>query len=510
MIKLSISKSFFHILLEQIKNNFKDKYISKIIFYNKSDFFLSFNKDNKLFISLNNNEPFFTHTNINLSISSIVTPFSLTLKSEITEMKVVEMELLNNDRILSISLLGRNELYQDKKRNLIIELFTNHPNALLLDENKQILSAYHYSDLQSKRVLMKGFKYEVPKVLYNSTIESSFNKREIDSVYHIHDIDGRSVEDICLSILSNKKLYNDDSHYVTVPLSVKYVKVTPQDIFTNYINEAYYKRINDKYLELLHFVKNEITQTTKRINQLENDYRKNKEKLKYREIGDLILTYQYPLGLDNETKVTIDGYTFEIDRTISITQNAKDYYEKYKKAKKAIQIIDELLNKYKEDLLYFETIREQITRSSEDEILEIIDELKKENYLKEKKQKVQNKKSNHSSPHFINYRGVKIGYGRNNTQNDELTHRRANKNDWFFHVVDHPGSHVVVFKEKLDDEVLLFASQLAMYISKVEIGDVSYTQVKNIKKLSKPGLVSLTQYKTIHIKSIPDLSAYLK
>ena len=89
--------------------------------------------------------------------------------------------------------------------------------------------------------------------------------------------------------------------------------------------------------------------------------------------------------------------------------------------------------------------------------------------------------------------------GKNNTQNDYLTHRVADKRDIWFHVKDIPGSHVILVTggEEPSSEDYTEAAQIAAYFSKAGAASVAvdYTEVRNIKKPqgSKPGFVT---YKT--------------
>ena len=78
-------------------------------------------------------------------------------------------------------------------------------------------------------------------------------------------------------------------------------------------------------------------------------------------------------------------------------------------------------------------------------------------------------------------------------------------NEYFFHVKDYPGSHVVVHSTgPLSEETIRYAANLAAYYSKARLSStipVNYTLVKNVKKhpSNKPGLVLLKTYKTIYI-----------
>ena len=98
--------------------------------------------------------------------------------------------------------------------------------------------------------------------------------------------------------------------------------------------------------------------------------------------------------------------------------------------------------------------------------------------------------------HYISSDGYHIYVGKNNYQNEELTFRFANGNDWWFHAKGIPGSHVVVRTEgkELPDRVFEEAGSLAAWYSKGrsnEKVEIDYIQRKHVKKAAggAPGFV---------------------
>src|SRR6185436_3449808 len=95
----------------------------------------------------------------------------------------------------------------------------------------------------------------------------------------------------------------------------------------------------------------------------------------------------------------------------------------------------------------------------------------------------------------IDNREILIGKGAR--ENDALTFDVASPEDFWFHVADYSGSHVVVRnpgKDKdLDEPVLVKAAQLAAYFSQARNSskvEVHYTKRKHVTKprRAKPGL----------------------
>jgi predicted ribosome quality control (RQC) complex YloA/Tae2 family protein len=99
--------------------------------------------------------------------------------------------------------------------------------------------------------------------------------------------------------------------------------------------------------------------------------------------------------------------------------------------------------------------------------------------------------------------------GRNSRENDEITFRVASGDDFWLHVADYSGSHVIVRnpsrESELDPTLLERAAQLAAYHSQARNSHkvhVHYTQRKFVKKprRSKPGLVLVREFKTITVE----------
>ena len=114
---------------------------------------------------------------------------------------------------------------------------------------------------------------------------------------------------------------------------------------------------------------------------------------------------------------------------------------------------------------------------------------------------------------FVSSDGFPILVGRDNEGNDHLTLQIARSEDLWLHVQEYAGSHVVVRVQKrtggIPRRTLIQAAQLAAYYSQARDHGkvaVSYTLRKYVRKprKAKPGLVTITQEKTILIS--PDKS----
>jgi len=110
---------------------------------------------------------------------------------------------------------------------------------------------------------------------------------------------------------------------------------------------------------------------------------------------------------------------------------------------------------------------------------------------------------------FRSSEGMQILVGKSSKDNDVLTSKVAQSEDFWLHVADYGGSHVVLRNpEKLKaapKQSLLEAAELAAYFSQARNApkvEVHYTQKKFVSKPkgAKPGLVRLKEYKSISVR----------
>ncbi|MGD9158950.1 MAG: NFACT RNA binding domain-containing protein [Desulfobacteraceae bacterium] len=103
--------------------------------------------------------------------------------------------------------------------------------------------------------------------------------------------------------------------------------------------------------------------------------------------------------------------------------------------------------------------------------------------------------------------------GRTDADNDYLSLKMANPNDYWFHVRGMPGSHVILRAkdgEEPDKSVLKETAAIAAYHSKAKNGGitaVSCTMAKYVSKPrgAKPGTVTIKKESVLKVRpGIPD------
>jgi hypothetical protein len=110
---------------------------------------------------------------------------------------------------------------------------------------------------------------------------------------------------------------------------------------------------------------------------------------------------------------------------------------------------------------------------------------------------------------FTTNDGWEVWVGRNNVENDLITHRLSNPHDFWFHAHGHPGSHVILRRPTRDAvprrATLVEAAELAAWFSqarKLARVPVIYTERKFVSKpkRAKPGLAVCTREREILVR----------
>ena len=261
-------------------------------------------------------------------------------------------------------------------------------------------------------------------------------------------------------------------------------------------------------------VTNAKTRITKKIGYIKRDLEECKEADKYKLWGDLITSSLYMITGKSNTCEVVNYYSEEmetvkipLDIKLSASQNAAKYFKKYTKLKKAKEILTEQMREATEQIAYLETVETAISLSeNERDVAQIKAELTDAGFISKAKiadGKKAQKKEQIVPLKFITSGGHTVLCGKNNVQNDFITTKLASKHDWWFHVKNKPGSHVIMLCEEGEDpdaSEFTEAAEIAAYYSSLRDGEnvaVDYTLAKNVKKPtgSAPGhVVYYTNY----------------
>mgnify|MGYP006281855819 CR=1 FL=1 len=377
--------------------------------------------------------------------------FAEFLKKRLSGGRVTTVEHLNHDRVIRLSVDRAGE-----RTELFLRLWGGSANIVATDGELSILDAFYR---KPKRGIASGLPYELPPV-------GNPPPREVRE-------------------WTGDGSYND---YLD----------------TLYRSEERSEEIEELLRRLDKWWDRERNSFHRREEALESELRAYRRELSYGRYGDLIMGNLHRLS-GGEEWLEAEDFTQEnepisirLDPGKSPQENAEHYYERAKKAKRAVAALEDEAERVRRERAEaeeeYEALRENPDRAGVRDLTSSTrgsDASKKE-----------------GRPGLMSEsRGFTILIGRNARENDELLRRHVRGNDWWLHARDFPGGYVFVKAQpgkSVPLETLLDAGNLALFYSKGRDngqGELYYTQVKHLRgaKGGKRGLVLPTQEKNLHI-----------
>ncbi|GGM20967.1 hypothetical protein GCM10011351_03510 [Paraliobacillus quinghaiensis] len=489
--------------------------------------------------------------------------FCMLLRKHLVGSFIKGIEQYENERIVTFSVKGKNEIGDETEKTLVIEIMGKHSNILLIDQEKgHILdSIKHVSPAQNRhRTILPGQAYVLPpdqgKINPITTDSETFRKKmdlnagkldqqivqtfmgvspllakEIVARAHLGSLEKyeEAFKEIQATLQDHKyqpTIYQEpkEDFYVLplTQLSEKEVFPTVSEMLdTFYSGKAERDRVKQQAGDLLRFLKNEREKNVRKIKKQEQTLKKAEKAAMYQRNGELLTANMHAVKQGDKQATVINYYdpdqkeiTIELNPNKTPSENAQSYFKTYQKLKKSKQMVIREIEKAKLEITYLDELIQQIGEARVEDIEEIREELREQGYLKTKeKHRKKPKKSKKPEPEkFVSSNGTPILVGKNNKQNEYVTTRLAAQNEIWLHTKDIPGSHVIIRDTDPDAETLAEAAQLAALFSKAKASSsvpVDYTRIRHVKKPNgaKPGYVTYDNQKTLFIT--PD-SSFLK
>ena len=466
--------------------------------------------------------------------------FAMMLRKHLEGAQLLRVEQVANDRMIKFTTSGRNELGDEEKTSLILEMMGRHSNLFLIDEPTQrILDLIKHvpADQNRVRTLMPGGTYVMPPkqdvinpyesldglanlILDNPDvndlakgIQTTFQGFARDSAQELAAVLQQSGDAMKLAqnwfdrfdqpeprLISTEKGVNfTPFEWLTVQGNVLTYPTLSEMLDAYFAEKSERDRVQQQAAIVLRVVRNELKKNKTKIKkqQAELDAADNADEFKVK--GELLTTYMHQLER-GMTEIELPNY-YDDNKPLKITlsnqigpsQNAQKYFTKYNKLKTSVKYLNEQIAMAQEEVDYFENLLAQIDIASPKDIEEIRQELIQEGYMRVQSKKKQ--KPQVSQPEkFYATDGTLIEVGKNNLQNERLSMKTAAKSDIWLHTKDIPGSHVIIHDANPSDDTLLEGAMLAAYFSKARDSanvPVDYLPVRRLRKPngSKPGFV---------------------
>jgi predicted ribosome quality control (RQC) complex YloA/Tae2 family protein len=547
---MSMDGRFLCALAGELDEELAESRINRIYQLSRADFLFLVrggSKNKKLYVSLSPQNARAHLTSFDYDKPAIPSGFCMLLRKHLEGGIIRGVTQMNADRILRIEIENVNDYGVVATYAVIVELMGKHANLVVADSEGSIIDCFQrvspFEDQQ--RTFLKGFRYELPddgKIHPDdlAAVASFFAARSeldaVDIVKAIRGFSSLSAEHL-LRVAFNRcaalpDVYRDFLASPVEPTSALVEgkrKFYWMDLFGDVEKERHpslsallddhfsdigrQERMNQVSKNVVQVVRRESDRARTKLEKLAAELDAARDAVRYRIAGDMIIQHLPEIRKGDDllrAESYVDGQPIEIvlDRLLEPMENAEAYFKKYKKAKAAVVHIEGQIVATERDIAYFDLLTTQLETASMNDLLEIVEELKANRYLKEKSPV--RKKNAPSYDSFRTPDGIEIAVGKNNVQNDYVTHRLAKPSEWWFHAKDVPGSHVLVRHDgDLSEATIRAAANLAACHSKARYSSsvaVDYTLARHVKKI--PGeigsFVTYANQKTIFIDPDPE------
>ena len=497
-----------------------------------------------LVVSVNPNAPRMHLTTTKKDNPYAAPAFLMHLRRHTQGGMIQSIDTVNYDRIVRISILGRNEMHDAVSVCMYIELMGRYSNVIVVDNEGRITDALrHIPPAENQlRAVLPHLAYTLPpqtkicpddregialylskysggdlvKYLFggvagmvNITARELVDRAgladaqaplsppqidalvgEIDLAYHVYD--------------SNQYApaygIDEDGNYVdyyVYPYRTTANRMAAADSLNaaaNLCHDAKDKALRLKAggKHLCTIIGNAIKKQEKLLAIAEQKILDCRDNDALRIQGELITSNLYRLSKGMATATLYDYYNdcdvvIPLDVNLSPADNAQAYYKRYAKQKRTVAIAEKQVAEYRGALEYLLSVKASFDMAEDvKELGEIEQELVQNGFLPTSRSGAKVRKPQATSPQRYFVDGYTILRGKNNLQNEALTFHTAKETDVWLHVKAAHGSHVIISSEgrSIPDSVLLTAAEIAAYYSDERVGgkvSVDYAPRKQVR-----------------------------
>ncbi|ENZ5626486.1 fibronectin-binding protein EfbA [Enterococcus hirae] len=552
---MSFDGVFTHAMINELRETLLSGRISKIHQPYENEVVLvirSRGKNQRLLLSAHPSYARIQITQIDYQNPDTPPNFVMMLRKHLDGAILESIEQIENDRVIHFHFTKRDELGDLQNIILIVELMGRHSTIILVNkESGKILDAIKHigSSQNTYRSLFPGVDYIAPpeqnqlnpfsqekEKVFHRLSQMDLTPKGIQQQFQGIGFDTAQELVARLTERPNEKMLVWQEFFTAIDTqrSPSLYEVAEKEYFTpiNYrffdsntqqkkmyptlsaLLDAFYQekaekdRAKQQGGELIRKIENELKRNRNKLKKREQTLKDSENAEDYRRDGELLTTFmtQVPRGAN---EVTLPNYyeedrpiTIKLDPALTPNQNAQKYFHRYQKLKNAVKLIGKQIEEAKNEIDYLESVLSQLEIAGPMDIEVIKEELTAEGYLKKKSSKKQKRKKPSQPDQYLSTDGTLILVGKNNLQNDQLSLKTAKKTDYWLHAKNIPGSHVIIKSDQPSDETITEAAELAAYFSKYRHSaqvPVDLVQVKHLRKPNgaKPGYVIYENQKTI-------------
>jgi len=479
--------------------------------------------------------------------------------------------LIEGERIIELKASRKDFSGDIKSYRFIAELMGRHSNLILLDDNNIILSLVYpkHASESNPRDLRVGKSYSFPpqtqriplkaysqddflKFLFDAEKEYLWGKLILESFTGVTPGFTRYISEhaqvsdkIPIDELSKELAIQLHKAYLTALDRLRQDRLFPpfdnllsvnafDDYPTNRAVAQYYasllskEDIEKRETTWKKTVEAKIKSLERLVSNLSRDSEKAHEAEKYKLMGDLIFAFLDRFDGGRREAEVENIFKPETDEKVKIRllpaknaiETAQEYHKRAKRMRRGEKEISSHLEETQKQLEKFQAILkppEWISDASDEKFQKALDDVKggKTDKIIRKKMETEPKIElprnlrGENIHHYRSNEGHDIFVGGNDRAN-EVLFKWGQPDDYWLHVKNMPGSHVLIPRrgEAIEFDTILFAAQIAVFHSQAKGSNkvtVDYTIVKYVNKPSgaTPGFVTYKKEKSVRVDS-PD------
>ncbi len=235
-----------------------------------------------------------------------------------------------------------------------------------------------------------------------------------------------------------------------------------------------------------------------------------------RQSGDLILAYQYTLAprqteLRAQYEVDAPELVIALDPRLTPLENAQHYFERYNRAKRALDDVPGLIRETENELAVLAQLETDLELARNwPEIDEVQQALQARGHWRGTPRQRIAGGGNSAPLRFMAKGDFVVWVGRNSRQNEIVTFDKGSPTDLWLHVHEVPGAHVIIKNDgrKTPENVVEQAAALAAYYSAKRSESrvtVDVTERRYVRKI-KGGAPGMVTYRNEETRVVSPLS----
>lgn len=498
--------------------------------------------------------------------------FCMLLRKHLVGARLEAVTQYGMDRILTLSFSCRDEMGVPTSRHLFVEIMGKHSNIVLTDAENRIIDAIKRvnSSMSSLRELLPGRLYDpsalvdrknpleetaedfseslasfsqgangknflmktytgispliAREILYRAQIDESrpLSTYSEEGKERLREEFSRFFQGIARGEYHFEAILDEEKILAFSAVSLQQYQFETQREFPTasdllefaFTTKDLHERLSQKSQALRKNLKTHLSRAQSKLQKLIEERDEALDRERWKVYGDVLAAHAHEIPRGSK-EVTLENFydpdlapiAIPLDDTMSAQANVTRFYKKYSKLKHAAQLLEEQIHQTEETISYVADALAQIDFAESPRDIDDIASLYRQEFhhASTKRQKRQEAPE---PMHFETPSGKHLYVGKNHRQNEEVTFSIARRDDLWFHVKDHPGSHVLLKSDSEDftNEDMLLAARLAAYFSTLRQSghaDVDYTLKKYVTRhpSRKKGLVTYTNFKTVYVPS---------